>query len=95
MGSVGVKESVHIFYSGRVQGVGFRYTVQRHARDLGLDGWVKNLSDGRVELYAEGDRGDLEALQARIGRDFDGCIRDAEVTYAPAPGGERGFRIVF
>ena len=44
----------HIFYSGTVQGIGFRYTVLDYARRLDLKGRVKNLPDGRVELLAEG-----------------------------------------
>jgi acylphosphatase len=45
----------HLFYSGRVQGVGFRYTAQRIARSFAVTGWVRNLPDGRVELIVEGD----------------------------------------
>ena len=46
----------HIFYSGRVQGVGFRFTAERLALDLRLRGWVKNLPDGRVEVVCEGSK---------------------------------------
>ncbi|MDP8234520.1 MAG: acylphosphatase [Candidatus Saelkia tenebricola] len=47
---------VHVYYSGRVQGVGFRFTVERIALDTNsLTGWVKNLTDDRVEVVAEGD----------------------------------------
>lgn len=48
--------------SGRVQGVGYRFFVQRHARDLGLRGYAENLSDGKVEVVAEGDEQSLERL---------------------------------
>ncbi|MBI3253086.1 MAG: acylphosphatase [Candidatus Omnitrophica bacterium] len=56
----------HLFYSGRVQGVGFRFTAERLALELGLVGWVKNLPDRRVELVCEGEREDVEALLRRI-----------------------------
>ena len=45
----------HFTVSGRVQGVGFRAWAQRYAEKLGLSGWVRNLSDGRVEILAKGD----------------------------------------
>ncbi|MGA1871136.1 MAG: acylphosphatase [bacterium] len=53
---------VHLFVSGRVQGVCFRYATQRQARNLNLSGWVKNLYDGRVEIVAEGDEGSIADL---------------------------------
>jgi acylphosphatase len=51
---------------GRVQGVGFRYFVQRVAADLGLTGYVKNLDDGRVEVYAAGSEAELSQLESRL-----------------------------
>jgi acylphosphatase len=53
---------VRAVVTGRVQGVGFRYSTQEVAIRLGLGGWVRNLSDGRVELEAEGDRPALDRL---------------------------------
>jgi acylphosphatase len=57
---------LQVYFSGHVQGVGFRYTVQRLALGFDVTGWVKNLSDGRVEMLVEGERGELEAFQAAI-----------------------------
>lgn len=51
---------------GRVQGVGFRYFVLRHAAELGLKGWVANTPDGSVRCVAEGPRDQLELLLERI-----------------------------
>ena len=52
----------HIIFSGRVQGVGFRYTACYLARSLGLTGWVKNLWDGDVEMEVQGDEASMERL---------------------------------
>lgn len=53
---------------GDVQGVGFRYYVMRQAQALGLDGWVRNLPDGRVEVLARGNQGALSALETALRR---------------------------
>jgi acylphosphatase len=52
--------------SGMVQGVGFRYFVVRHARDLDLVGWVRNRSDGTVEVVADGQGPALSAFEGRL-----------------------------
>src|SRR6266545_232448 len=59
-------DRLHAVVRGDVQGVGFRYFVQRKARQLGLTGWVRNNDDGTVELVAEGGRGDLEQLKQAL-----------------------------
>jgi len=55
-------ERLHAVIHGDVQGVGFRYFITRHAQASGLRGWVRNRSDGGVELVAEGERSDLDQL---------------------------------
>ncbi len=57
-----------IFFSGRVQGVGFRITAKQTAEQFEITGWVRNLSDGRVELLAEGSQSEVEAFLARLAR---------------------------
>ncbi len=56
----------HVIYSGRVQGVGFRYTAEKMALDLGLVGWVKNLPNGSVEIIVEGAKSELETFLSEI-----------------------------
>ena len=57
-------EALHVFLSGRVQGVGFRQSTVSEARRLHLTGWVRNLPDGRVEAHFEGDRDAQDAILA-------------------------------
>lgn len=59
---------MHALVNGRVQGVGFRFFVLREARRLGLIGLVRNLPDGRVEVFAQGEREALSDLVARMER---------------------------
>ncbi len=54
------------YVSGRVQGVGFRYFVQRHAERLGVTGWAANLKDGRVEVLLCGNAAAIEELQQQV-----------------------------
>ena len=61
-----MKKRLHVYYEGRVQGVGFRFTTEYMAQELNLTGWVKNLPDGRVELVAEGKEDSLQDLLSKI-----------------------------
>jgi acylphosphatase len=89
------RERLHIYYSGRVQGVGFRATVKQVALGYEVTGTVRNLADGRVELQAEGEPLELEAFQLAI-RDsgLGHFIRQEDARRVPAENQFRGFQIV-
>ena len=53
---------IHFFVSGSVQGVNYRHYVAKKANELGIKGFVKNLSDGRVEVFAEGKKKDVDSF---------------------------------
>ena len=85
---------MHIFYSGRVQGVGFRYTAKNVAMGFELTGAVRNLPDGRVELIAEAPRDELEAFRQAIRESGLGSfISDEQVAWEETKGEFRGFEI--
>ncbi len=58
----------HVIFYGRVQGVGFRYHATSESRRLGLSGWVRNRSDGSVEMEVQGEPGTIEDLFRYLGR---------------------------
>jgi acylphosphatase len=90
-----MKRQVQVYYSGRVQGVGFRYTTERIAQELGIAGYVRNLDDGRVEVLAEAEEDKLKSLLAQLAASFSRYIKDAQINWEPATGQSRGFNIVF
>ncbi len=80
-----MKKRVHVFYSGRVQGVGFRITAEETAQECGVVGWVKNLRDGRVELVAEAEEAILERfLKAIRSGSMKNFIEQVDVSWSSA-----------
>ena len=89
------RQRLHILYPGRVQGGGFRYTTKTVACGFDVTGEVRNLSDGRVELVAEGARPELEEFQKAIQDSEVGrFVRQEEVAWSAAKNEFRGFEIV-
>ena len=85
---------LQVLFSGRVQGIGFRYTVKQTALGYEVTGWVKNLADGRVELLVEGERGELEAFQEAIPEaGLRRFIRETQLEWSNGTGEFRGFEI--
>lgn len=72
-----------VIYTGRVQGVGFRYTVHDLARQFPVLGFVRNLPDGTVELQVDADDKTFEQFEAAIQRAFARNITDAKITLLP------------
>jgi len=86
----------HILISGRVQGVGFRYYVQRTARGMSLHGWVRNLSDGRVEAVFEGDEDHIKkAIKACEIGPGTARVENINVDWEEPKESSDGFRITF
>lgn len=89
------RERLTIFFSGRVQGVGFRYTTKSVACGFEVTGTVRNLPDGRVELLAEGGREELEAFRRAIQDSEVGrFVRQEEAQWSAAKNEFRGFEII-
>jgi acylphosphatase len=86
----------HVLFSGRVQGVGFRYSTKRIASGFDVTGWIKNLPDGRVELLAQALEADeLDAFLEDIQQSSLGShIKQREVNAIAAEPNLRGFSIL-
>jgi acylphosphatase len=89
-----MKKQLHIFYSGKVQGVGFRFTAREVADELSVLGWVKNLKDGRVEILAEAEAGTLKDFLEKINQCFSRYIQHVDVQWSAAAGEFTDFAIV-
>jgi acylphosphatase len=85
----------HVFYSGRVQGVGFRYTVLRAASPRAVTGFVRNLRDGRVELVLEGEDTEVSHVLAEVDRVMARYVQDRLVAPETPTGEFQSFDITF
>ncbi|HLO51655.1 MAG TPA: acylphosphatase [Kamptonema sp.] len=83
----------HVFISGTVQGVGYRYSTMNYAKRFGVNGWVRNLDDSRVEAVFEGSREAVEKMISwcRIGP-MGAIVKDVGIEYEE-PQGDRKFEI--
>lgn len=85
---------LHIWVSGRVQGVFYRATAVQVAQSLGLSGWVRNLPDGRVEIVAEGDESALQEFRRWCGQGPAAArVDQMEVKEESASGELTGFSV--
>jgi len=83
----------HVFVSGKVQGVYYRANTRDTAREKGVDGWVQNLSDGRVEAVFEGPESAVEEMVEWCHTGSPAAdVDDVDIEYG-TPEGEDGFRI--
>ncbi len=93
MDSIATNERRTVHYHGHVQGVGFRYTVQRIAAGFAIAGYVQNLPDGRVRLVAEGSARDLECFLDTIRAEMAQYTRNVHSDSTPATGEFEDFSI--
>lgn len=84
-----------VYFSGRVQGVGFRFTTEAIASRYAVTGFVRNLPDGRVEVVAEGARAEIDRFQDAIQHTMRGNIRGVDARNGPATREFSSFRITF
>ena len=79
------------WFSGHVQGVGFRYRALQMAKEFDVSGEVCNLSDGRVYLQVEGEEEEVEAYRAEVEKQLNGFIKDTEIKTAERERKFKGF----
>lgn len=91
--SQGDGQQYEVFYAGRVQGVGFRYTVRSLAGRFDVTGFVRNLPDGRVHLVAEGAAAEIDGFLEAIRAEMRYYIGDVQQNVRPASGRFASFEI--
>lgn len=85
-----------VTYSGRVQGVGFRFRTERMAQGFKVTGFVKNLSDGSVELTAEGERGEVERFLEHVrSSELSRFIQEEKVSWSDGSKRYSSFKIAY
>lgn len=89
----GQREQRRVIYTGHVQGVGFRYTTRNLASGFDVRGYVKNLSDGSVELVCQGLPPELNAYLSAVRSHFAGQIRNEKTSTSSVDVDYRGFEI--
>jgi acylphosphatase len=82
-----------VIYTGRVQGIGFRYTAHRLAHGRPIAGTVRNCSDGSVELFVQGEAADVQAFLMALSRQMEDFIAEQTIRDAE-PKAAEGFQIV-
>jgi acylphosphatase len=85
--------AVEVLYTGRVQGVGFRWRTLRIAQRHAVGGWVRNLPDGRVKLVAEGAAGEVDAFLADVRSKMGALVADEARTEREISGSYAGFDV--
>jgi acylphosphatase len=84
---------MNCWFEGHVQGVGFRYQTVGVAKGFEVTGFVRNLADGRVHLYAEGEESEVVAFQAEVESELKTYIRESEIQTANGARTCQNFRI--
>jgi acylphosphatase len=94
-GGDSMKKRLEVLFTGRVQGVGFRYTTQQVAAGYEVRGTVRNLADGRVELLAEGEEKELQDFVTGIEESqLGGFITEKQLKWGEPQNNLKGFKIV-
>ncbi len=91
-----MRKRLHVCYSGMVQGVGFRFTAESVANSLNLAGWVKNRSDGRVEVVCEGEESALISFVSEINSGpMKNCITSTDIDWEEPRNEFKDFNVKF
>jgi len=85
----------HIIFTGRVQGVGFRFAAFHAANRYQLTGWARNCTDGSVEMIAQGRPDKIDDCIRDIQKSFAGYVREAKIEEVPPDPKRKDFKITF